>query len=71
MDVSTEEHLFKVQFSSKRFGTRWGTATIMGGTAKSAAAEARHGYRRLGMKVIKVIPATPSAGPSSKAQSSP
>jgi len=53
------EHNFKVRFVFKIGKTKeekWGTATVVGGTVKDAIADVKDGYKRLGQKVLEVVP---------------
>lgn len=55
--MSVEEHSFRVRYSGKSFKSKWGTATVVGGTHKQAVADVKDGYRRLGFKVLELKPA--------------
>jgi len=53
------EHNFKVLFIFKIGKTneeKWGTATVVGGTLKDAIKDVKDGYKRLGQKVLEVVP---------------
>jgi len=53
------EHNFKVRFVFKIGKTKeekWVTATVVGGTVKDAIADVKDGYKRLGQKVLEVVP---------------
>ena len=53
------EHQFKVRFIykiGKETEERWGTATVVGGTLKDAIKDVKEGYKRLGQKVLEVVP---------------
>ena len=53
------EHNFKVRFVFKIGKTKeekWGSATVVGGTVKDAIADVKDGYKRLGQKVLEVVP---------------
>ena len=53
------EHKFKVRFIfkiGKVKEERWGSATVVGGTLKDAIKDVKDGYKRLGQKVLEVVP---------------
>ena len=53
------EHKFKVRFIFKigKFKEeRWGSATVVGGTLEDAMVDVKDGYKRLGQKVLEIIP---------------
>ncbi len=53
------EHHFKVRFLykiNKVTEERWGTATVIGGTLKDAIKDVKDGYKRLGQKVLEIVP---------------
>lgn len=53
------EHKFKVRFIykiNKVTEDRCGTATVIGGTLKDAIKDVKDGYKRLGQKVLEIIP---------------
>jgi len=53
------EHKFKVRFIyniGKEKEERWGTATVVGGTLEDAIKDVKDGYKRLGQKVLEIIP---------------
>jgi len=53
------EHHFKVRFIFKigKFKEeRWGSATVVGGTLEDAIKDVKDGYKRLGQKVLEIIP---------------
>ena len=53
------EHQFKVRFIykiGKETEERWGTATVVGGTLKDAINDVKLGYKRLGQRVLEVVP---------------
>ena len=53
------EHKFKVRLIykiGKVKEERWGTATVVGGTLKDAIKDVKEGYKRLGQKVLEVVP---------------
>ena len=53
------EHKFKVRFIfkiGKIKEEKWGTATVVGGTPEDAIKDIKDGYKRLGQKVLEIIP---------------
>lgn len=53
------EHNFKVRFIykiNKIKEERWGAATVVGGTLKDAIKDVKDGYKRLGQRVLEVVP---------------
>jgi hypothetical protein len=53
------EHNFKVRFIfkiGKVKEERWGNATVVGGTRDDAIKDVKEGYKRLGQKVLEIIP---------------
>jgi len=53
------EHHFKVRFIykiGKVKEEKWGTATVVGGTSEDAIKDVQDGYKRLGQKVLEIIP---------------